>query len=197
MAMWPRAQARSVLPTPTCPTSTAPRGGLVPQLLVGADRGSVVPGVQPHACLEPGGPGPQGGGFGLAAGVLIGQDELEEVGVGHVLLAGQGEPVRQGVEHLAELERAQRGAQVRADGIAHDGGHRMLSSPPSIRVSWMCRVRYSAGSRANRAAAAATAGRGGGAVFSVAFSSIEAILVTLTTSNSSARAQAVSTGPAP
>jgi hypothetical protein len=39
--------------------------------------------------------------------------------------------------------------------------------------------------------------RGGGVAFSVAFSSIEAILVTLTTSNSSARAQAVSTGPGP
>src|SRR4029077_7328662 len=120
----------------------------------------------------------------------------EEVGVGHLLLAGQGEPVREGVEHLAELERPQRGAQVRADGIAHGGGHRVPASPPSMRVSWMCRDRYSAGSRANRAAAA-TAGRGGGAAFSVAFSSIEAILVTLTTSRSSARAQAVSTGPGP
>ena len=72
----------------------------------------------------------------------------------------------------------------------------VLASPPSMRVSWMCRGRYSAGSRANRAAAA-TAGRGGGEAFSVAFSSIEAILVTLTTSSSSARAQAVSTGPGP
>ena len=44
----------------------------------------------------------------------------------------------------------------------------------------------------------AAAGRGGGAgVFSVALSSIEAILVTDTTSSSSARPQAVSTGPPP
>jgi pimeloyl-ACP methyl ester carboxylesterase len=39
---------------------------------------------------------------------------------------------------------------------------------------------------------AAAAGRGGSGVFSVAFSSIEAIFVTLMTSSSSARAQAVS-----
>jgi hypothetical protein len=36
--------------------------------------------------------------------------------VGHLLLAGQGEPVGEGVEHLAELERPQRGAPVRAVG---------------------------------------------------------------------------------
>ena len=83
------------------------RGELVPELLVVADGGGRVPGVQPHAGVEPGGPGPQGGGLGLAAGVFVGEDELEEVGVGHVLLAGQGEPVGQGVEHLAELERPQ------------------------------------------------------------------------------------------
>jgi hypothetical protein len=39
-----------------------------------------------------------------AAGDLVGQDELEEVGVGHLLLAGQGEPLGQDVERLAELE---------------------------------------------------------------------------------------------
>ena len=83
-------------------------GQLVPQLLVVADGGGVVPGVQPHAGVEPGGAGAQRGGLGLAAGDLVGQDELEEVGVGHVLLAGQGEPLGQGVEHLAELERPQR-----------------------------------------------------------------------------------------
>src|SRR5262249_42454654 len=118
----------------------------------------------------------------------------EEVGVGHLLLAGQGEPLWQGVEHLAELERPQGRAQVRAHRVADDRGHRPLSFAPVMRVSWV--PRYSAGSRANRAAAA-TAGRAGGGVFSVAFSSIEAILVTLTTSSSSARAQAVSTGPGP
>jgi hypothetical protein len=32
--------------------------------------------------------------------------------VGHLLLPGQGEPLGQGVEHLAELERFQRAAQA-------------------------------------------------------------------------------------
>ncbi len=41
------------------------------------------------------------------------------------------------------------------------------------------------------------AARGGGGVFSVVFSSIEAIFVTLTTSRSRARWQAVSMGPGP
>ncbi len=77
---------------------------LVPQLVVVADGGGGVPGVQPHAWIEPGGAGPQRGGLGFAAGDLVGEDELEEVGVGHLLLPGQGEPVGQGGEHLAELE---------------------------------------------------------------------------------------------
>src|SRR6185437_3653968 len=168
-------------------------GQLVPELPVVGDGGGVVPGVEPHAVVEPGGAGAQRGGFGFAAGVLVGEDELEEVGVGHFLLPGQDEAVREGVQHLAELERAQRGAQVRAYRVG-DGVHRAASSLV-IRASWVP-VRYSAGSRANRAAAAAAAGSGAG-VFSVAFSSMEAILVTLMTSNSSARAQAVSTGPSP
>src|SRR5215472_2317639 len=165
--------------------------------MVVADRGGLVPGVEPHAGVEPGGPGPQRGGFGLAAGDFVGEDEFEEVGVGHLLLPGQGEPVWEGAEHLAELECPQGLAQVRADRIPHDGrSHRLRSFPLSISVNWVPADRYSAGSRANRAAVA-TAGRGGGGVFSVAFSSIDAILVTLTTSTSSARAQAVSTGPGP
>jgi hypothetical protein len=96
-------------------------GGGPKRVLVGFLWGTPkapVPGIQPHARLEPGAPGPEGSGFGLAAADLVGEDELEEVGVGHLLLPGQGEPIGQGVEHLAELERPQRGAQVRADRIA-------------------------------------------------------------------------------
>ena len=59
-------------------------------------------------------------------------------------------------------------------------------------------VRYSRGSRANRAGASPDAARGGGcAAFSVAFSSMAAILVTETTSRSRARPQAVSVGAGP
>ncbi len=111
--------------------------------------------------------------------------------MGHLLLPGQGEPLGQRVEHLPELERPQGGAQVRADRIAQGRCHE-VASPPGMRVS--CTGRYPAGSRANRAVAA-VAGRGGGGVFSVALSSIEAIFVTLTTSRSRARWQAVPAGP--
>src|SRR6185437_13353672 len=78
------------------------RGELVPELAVVGYGGGVVPGVEPHAVVEPGGAGAYRGGFGFAAGVLVGQDELEEVGVGHFLLPGQDEAVREGVQHLAE-----------------------------------------------------------------------------------------------
>ena len=80
---------------------------LVPQLLVEPDRGAGVPGVQAHGGVEAGGAGAQRGGVGVAAGHLVGEEELEEVGVGQLLLAGQGESLGQGVEQLAELERAQ------------------------------------------------------------------------------------------
>ncbi len=73
--------------------------------MVVADGGGGVPGVQAHAGVEAGGAGAQARGLGLAAGDLVGQDQFEEVGVGHFLLPGEGEPVGQGVEHLAELER--------------------------------------------------------------------------------------------
>jgi hypothetical protein len=120
--------------------------------------------------IEPGGAGAQRGGLGLAAGDFVGQDELEEVGVGHLLLPGQGEPVREGGQHLAELERPQGLAQVRADSVADGRCHRVTSWLPGRRVSWVPCGRYSAGSRANRAVTAA-AGGGSGDVFSVAFSS--------------------------
>jgi len=108
---------------------------LVPQLPVVADSGGLVPGIEPHGRVQPGGAGPQARGLGLAAGVLVGQDQLEEVRVGHLLLAGQGEPVGEGVEHLAELERPQGRAQVRADRVPDGRGHRVTSWPPVMRVS--------------------------------------------------------------
>src|ERR1039458_2378487 len=48
--------------------------------------------------------------------ILIRVRELEEVGVGHVLLAGQGEPLGQDVQEPAELEGAQVLFEVGADG---------------------------------------------------------------------------------
>src|SRR5262249_57640595 len=100
--------------------------------------------------------------------------------------------VGQGGEDVAGVEGGGGGGEVRVDRIGQGGGD--WSASPGMRVS--CTGRYSAGSRANRAAAA-TAGRGAGGLFSVAFSSMEAILVTLTTSRSRARWQAGWTGPGP
>src|ERR1035441_6303536 len=54
---------------------------------------------------------------GRGAGGFVGQDELEEVGVGHVVLAGQGEAFGQGGGELAELERAQGGGEVGAERV--------------------------------------------------------------------------------
>ena len=74
-----------------------------------------------HGGVQAGGAGAQGGGAGFAAGYLVGQDELEEVGVGHVLLAGQGEALGEDVQEPAELEGAQVVFEVGADGAGQDG----------------------------------------------------------------------------
>src|ERR1700675_4507410 len=131
-----------------------------------------------------------------------------------VLLVGQGEPLGQGVEHAPEFELTHHTLEVSRDGIGDNGfgshrGHRpwvWLRSagvaPPSMTViqSGLLRagLRYSPGSRANRAGASPVGARGGSAgVFSVALCSMAAVLVTETTSSSSARPQAVFTGSAP
>ena len=80
---------------------------LVPELLVVADGGGGVPGVEAHRGVQSGGGGAAGGGAVLAAGDFVGQEELEEVGVREFLLAGEGEPFGEGGGELAELEGAQ------------------------------------------------------------------------------------------
>ena len=87
-------------------------GQLGPQRPVVADRGGLVPGVEAHAGIEPGGAGPAGSRAGVAAGGLVGQDELEERHVRQMPLAGQGEPLGQCVEHPAQLELAHHPLQV-------------------------------------------------------------------------------------
>jgi hypothetical protein len=54
---------------------------------------------------------------GFAAGDLVGQDQLEEVGVRHVRLAGEGEALGQGGGELAEFEGAQGGGEVGAERV--------------------------------------------------------------------------------
>ncbi len=62
-----------------------------------------------HVGVEAGGAGPQAGRGGLAAGDFVGEDQLEELGVGQVAGLGQGEAFGQGVEAAAELDRPQQG----------------------------------------------------------------------------------------
>ena len=95
-----------------------PQGGQVgEQLTVVGQVVQLVPGVEPHAGVEPGRPGAQRRRAGLAAGDLVGQDQLQERGVGHLLLPGQDQPFGQGLGHLAELELLEGADQVRTDRV--------------------------------------------------------------------------------
>ena len=87
------------------------------------DGGGGVPGVQAYVGVEPGGAGAAGGGAVLAAGDFVGQQQFEEVGVRQFLLAGEGEPVGEGGQQLAELEGAQVPFEVGADRVGE--GHRV------------------------------------------------------------------------
>jgi hypothetical protein len=91
------------------------RGQLGPQLLVVADRGGVVPGVQLHLGIQVGGLGAAGGGLAVAAGDLVGQQHLQEVVMRQPVGPGQGEPFGEGIEQLAELEPAHQRFEVWGD----------------------------------------------------------------------------------
>ena len=89
IAMCPSAVARCVLPTPTGPRTQAPRASsrkrrraqLVPELAVEPDTGVGLEGLQPHGGVELGGAGAQLGRRAVAAVDLVGEHELQEVGV--------------------------------------------------------------------------------------------------------------------
>jgi hypothetical protein len=70
-----------------------------------------------HGGVQAGVAGAQRDGACFAAGDFVGQDQLQEVGVGHVVLAGQGEALGQGRGELAELEDAQGGFEVGAERV--------------------------------------------------------------------------------
>jgi excisionase family DNA binding protein len=95
---------------------------LVPQLLVVADGGGGVPGLQPHVRVQAGGAGAAGSRSVVAAGDFVGEQQLEEVVVRHVVLAGEGEPVGEGGQELAELEGAQVLFEVGADRVGQGHG---------------------------------------------------------------------------
>jgi len=80
---------------------------LVEDLPVVGDAGLVVEVLQPHGRVQAGGAGAPFGGGGVAAGHLVGEDQLQELGVAEVAGAGQGEPLGEGGHQLAELDPAQ------------------------------------------------------------------------------------------
>src|SRR5260221_680579 len=112
-----------------------------------------------------GGGGGGGGGAVLAAGDLVGEQELEEVGVREFLLAGEGEPVGEDGEELAEFEGAQVPFEVGADRVGE--GHR-VSFRAGVVSSWPGRGAAVAGRRRGAvpvlpaAAGGGAAGGGGG-----------------------------------
>jgi len=90
---------------------------LVPELLVVADGGGGVPGLGADGGVQAGVAGAQRDGARFAAGDFVGQDQLQEVGVGHVVLAGQGQPLGQGGGELAELEGSQGGFEIGSERV--------------------------------------------------------------------------------
>jgi hypothetical protein len=71
--------------------------------------------------------GADGGGAAVAAADLVGEHEQEEVLVGHLLLAGDGEPLGQRVEDGRELEQLERGLEVGGDQVGRHASSPSLS----------------------------------------------------------------------
>ena len=84
----------------------AQRAQLGPGGAVVGDLGGVVPAVQGHGRVETRSAGAPVGRGGLASGDLVGEDELEELGVAHLVGGGECEPFGEGVEAAAELDPA-------------------------------------------------------------------------------------------
>ena len=117
------------------------------------------------------------------------------------VLAGQRGAFGQGVGQGAEFEGFEQSDQISADrvGGCAVGGHfrGLLGGSSVMTVNVVVVVVNSDGSRVNRVVALPTARGSAGVVFSVARSSMEAILLTETTSRSSDSEQACSTRSAP
>ena len=63
--------------------------------------------VQGHGRVQARGPGAAPRGGGVAAGDFVGEDDLEELGVGQIVRLRERESFREGVDELAELEPPQ------------------------------------------------------------------------------------------
>ena len=141
-AMCPRAVARKVLPTPTGSedegvaglVDEAHRHELGPDGLVVGDLGGVVPGLEHHGRVELGRPGPQTGRGGVAALHLVGEQLLEELGVGEVVAAGQRQALGQGGRGAG---RASVGASATLSSGETDGRGR--AHRPGLLGAWRTR----------------------------------------------------------
>ncbi len=95
----------------------AQRGELVEKRPVELGLRRLVPAFELAVGLKEGPLGAEGGGLAVAPLGFVGEGEQQEVLVGHLLLAREGEALGQRVEHLRELEAAEHGLQLRRDRL--------------------------------------------------------------------------------
>lgn len=107
-----------------------------------AEVRGVVPGFQAHRGVQVGPGGAQGRGAGVAAGELIGDQQLQERGVAHLLVPGQHEALGQGVLEPGELQVPQDPLQIGADRVHRPrrggGGAELVHRDSSCAVGVSC-----------------------------------------------------------
>ena len=79
---------------------------LAPHRPVVGDGRGVVPRFERHRRVQLRDPSPPAGGVAVASLDLVGEQLLDELGVGEVVPTGQGQPFGQGVEQTPELHPA-------------------------------------------------------------------------------------------
>jgi hypothetical protein len=136
-------------------------------LAVSSQRSRVMAGSSPAARAR------RSAGGGLAAGDLVGEDELEELGVAHAGGVGEREPFGERVEAAAQLHPVQQSLELWSEG------RRVHRACPARSGCLMAKC---SASRANRPAITVPGNAGWIALGSVPRSSMRPINPTLTTS---------------
>ena len=170
----------------------AERRELVEQGAIEGHLRGGVPRLELHAGVEAGALDAGGHGQRVPPGRFVAEDDQEEVLIGQLLLAGQAEPLGQGVEHPGELEATEDGAEVGRNRIGRHAG-----SPSGVEVrghEGEPVLRGRAGESATGRACSA-AGAGGGAA--TARTSMRCRRCTSNIPTTSARAHASLTRPLP